>query len=129
MMIRPARVDDLPAIHDLLVTNNLLVDGVDYSDFSPPVLVAVRGQQTIGMVHALIGKPYAIISELAILPEHQNKGYAIKLLRAMELLLRSMGITALAAFVGGHRVRVISQLGRDGWSETGTGVMFVRSLT
>src|SRR3990167_3611938 len=129
MTIRPATIQDLPAVHALLAANDLLVDGVDYSDFSPPLLVAVKDGVIVGMIHAVIGKPYAIVTELAIAPAEHRKGYGVTLLRAMELLVRSMGITACAAYVGGGRISVIQQISREGWTAPGVGQMFVRSLT
>lgn len=127
-MIRPATTHDFPAIRALLMENDLCVDGLAYDVFTPPCLVAVRDGEVVGVLQALLGKPYAVITELAIARVHQRKGYAVRLMQHMETLLREYGIPAWFTMTSETNDRVRDQLKRYGARDLGHGVGWVKGL-
>ena len=129
MTIRPARREDVPAIQALLEENKLLLDGVEYTDFTHPCLVAIRNDEIIGMIHAHVGRPYAVITDLAVRGDVQSHGIGVRLAQAMELLLRVAGVTAYVAFCAASDTRMADMLERFGFTTTGLGRGFVRRLT
>lgn len=92
--IRPATDDDLPTVRALLVESGLAFEDVDYSAYTPPLLVAVRDGEIVAYMHAAFSRPYAVVTECVVKREFQGRGYGIRLLQAMELLMRMSGITA-----------------------------------
>lgn len=98
-MIRPARLDDIPAIRSLL--EPIRVPGIAYDDFTPPVLVYVDLMgDVVGVMQALVGSPYTVITECAIRADYQNRGVGKRLLEHMETLLMTMGVKGWVAFTG-----------------------------
>ncbi len=128
MIVRPARQDDIPAIVEIVERCGLGVDGLDYSAWSGVILVAVRQDEVIGFVAALPGSPYAIVTEIGVLPEHQRGRACIKLMESLELLLRSLGVKAWAGYVGSKRDDVQDMLERWGGRKEGDGTMYIRNL-
>lgn len=126
MKIRPATMADLGAIQGLLIENSLVLEGVSYADFSGLVLVAEDDGEVIGFLQALLGKPVAVVTELAIARTHQGHGYGVKLIEALELLLRYHGLAAWACYT--NRDDVMKQLDRYGAQSTGQGMMYVKRL-
>lgn len=127
MIVRPARQEDLPAIVEIVERCGLRVDGLDYSRWTGVLLVAERQGQVIGFMAALPGVPYAVITEMGVLPEHQGSRAAVKLWEGMELLLRSMGVRSWAAFIGEKR-DVNETMPKLGAMCAGMGKMWLRSL-
>lgn len=127
MIVRPAKDTDIPVITEIVERCGLRADGVDYTQWTGIVLVAQRGSEVIGFIHALPGRPYAIVTEIGVLPEHQKGRAAVKLWESAELLLRAAGMTAWAAFVGEKR-DVNDTMPGLGCVNTGTGTMWLRSL-
>ena len=127
MIVRPAQDKDLPAILNIVERCGVKVDGLNYADWSGILLVAVRQSEVIGFISALPGKPYAVITEMGVLPEHQKSRAARELWQGVELLLRSLGIPAWAAFIGEKR-EVNETMPKLGAVETGTGRMWLRSF-
>ena len=99
MIVRPAQAQDLPAIVSIVERCNIGAEGIDYSQWTGIVLVAVRQAQIVGFISAMPGKPYAIITEIGVLPEHQKGRACHMLIKSMELLLRYLGCPAWAAYV------------------------------
>ena len=97
MTIRPATEADVPALQAL--AQPIAVPGVDYTRWTAPVLVAEHDGQVVGYVHALVGQPYAVITELAVDPDTRFKGVGARLLEGMELVLRVMGMQAWVGFM------------------------------
>jgi len=128
MIVRPARQEDIPAIVEIVERCGLGVDGLDYSKWTGVVLVAVRQNEIIGFVSALAGAPYAVITEIGVLPEHQKSRACAKLLESMELILRSLGVPAWAGYVGSKREDVQDMIDRWGGRREGDGRMYVRNL-
>lgn len=128
MKIRPAVSEDVPRMRQLLEENHLLVDGIAYDLFTPPVLVCEVDEEIVGFIQAHVGSPYAVVTELAVARAHQRKGYAVKLVEHMETLLRYMGVKAWGAYTGDANQPVIDQLERYGARVTGRGVGFVKGL-
>ena len=127
MIVRPAKPADLPFIADIIDRCELAVEGLDYTDWSGILLVADRQGEVIGFMAALPGKPYAIVTEMGVHPAHQKSRAAVKLWESMELLLRTMGVKAWAAYVGEKR-EVNETMPKLGAVCTGVGNMYVRSL-
>ena len=126
MKIRPARPEDLPALRGLLQENGLAIDGLTYDDFTGLVLVVERNGDVAGFVQTLLGQPYAVICEMAIDRRFHHLGYGVKLLDALELILRHHGIQAWATFTSHEDV--MKMLEKYGASSTGQGLMYVRRL-
>ena len=127
MIVRPARPGDEPAIVEIVERCGLGVDGLDYSRWTGILLVAERQSQVVGFMAALPGAPYAVVTEMGVLPEHQKSRAAVKLWEGMELLLRSMGVRAWAAFIGEKR-EVNDTMPKLGAVCTGHGRSWLRSL-
>ena len=100
---------------------------MSYSDWSGVLLVAVRQGEVVGFIAALPGKPYAVVTEMGVLPEHQKGRAAVKLWESMELVLRHIGCSAWVAYVGSKR-EVNETMPKLGAQCTGEGSMYVRSL-
>jgi N-acetylglutamate synthase-like GNAT family acetyltransferase len=127
MIVRPAQQKDIPAIVEIVERCGIGVEGLDYSTWTGVLLVAERGGQVVGFMAALPGSPYAVVTEMGVLPEHQKGRAAVKLWEGMELILRSMGVRAWAAFIGEKR-DVNDTMPKLGAVETGAGRMWLRSL-
>ena len=128
MIVRPAREQDVPLLHALLVMNGLDLHGVDYNRFSAPCLVGVVNGEIVGFAQAALAQPYAIITELVIARPYQRRGYGVRLLQHMETVLRCAGVTAWVTYSGGLRTEVHEQIERFGAQTTGEGRGFVRVL-
>ena len=127
MIVRPARQEDIPAIVEIVDRCGLASEGIDYSQWSGVIIVAVRQAQVIGFISALPAKPYAVILEMGVLPEHQKGRAAVKLWEACELILRHLGCPAWAAYVGDKR-EIKETMPKLGAVCTGDGTMWLRSL-
>jgi len=127
MIVRPARQEDIPAITDIVEQCGIKTDGLDYSHWTGILLVAERQAQVIGFIAGMAGHPYAIVTEMGVLPEHQKGRAAVKLWESLELLFRSLGVTAWAAFVGEKR-EVNEVMPKLGAVNNGHGTMWLRSL-
>lgn len=127
MIVRPARQEDIPAIVEIVERCGLGVDGLDYTQWSGIVLVAVRQSEVVGFVAALPAKPYAVITEIGVLPEHQKGRACTELIKAAELALRLAGCRAWAGYVGESR-GLESTLKSWGAESTGVGSMWLRRL-
>lgn len=125
-MIRPARYEDLDAIRGLLAENGMLADGLDYTDFTQPTLVYVRDGEVVGVAQALPGRPYAVLTELAVRRDLQHRGIGVRLLDALEVVLRTLGVTAWMACTPSDQV--VKMLERYGARSTGQGTGFLRRL-
>ena len=100
MIVRPATQADIPAIVEIVERCGLGGDGIDFSVWqNHVVLVAVRQAQVVGFVACVPAKPCSIVTEFAVLPEHQGGRAAVKLIEGLELVLRHMGMTHWAAWV------------------------------
>jgi hypothetical protein len=127
MIVRPAKDGDVARVVEIVERCGLAAEGLSYRDWSGVLLVAERQGEVIGFIAALPGKPYAVITEMGVLPEHQKGRAAVKLWESMELLLRSVGCTAWAAYVGDKR-EVNETMPKLGAVCTGEGKMYLRSL-
>ena len=129
MIVRPAKDVDLPMIQEIIRRCDLAVEGVDYTDWTGILLVAVRGGEVIGFLWASPGKPYATIHEVGVLPEHQRGRAGTKLIESAELLLRSLGSRCWAGYVGSKRDAAHAGLPGLEATKVGDGTMYYRSLT
>ena len=129
LTIRPATVQDIDMIRDILADNGQLHEQLSYVEWTGPTLVAVRDGEVVGVIQALLGQPYAVVTEVAVTPMHHRKGYAVKLMQAMELLMRVAGVTAYVLFAGEKNERVRAQALKWGCEKTGNGAGFLRRLS
>lgn len=126
--IRPALPDDAPRMLEILQENKQTLDGVDYTSWTPYTLVVVREGIVEGLIQAYFGTPYAVVTELAISRAHHGKGYGIKLANAMEVLLRTTGVTSYVTYAATEHGEMRDMLTRYGFQETGHGTGYVRRL-
>jgi len=124
-MIRPANDYDLNRVQEL--SQPIALPGMFYTKWSAPLLVLEIEGVVQGYCHALVGDPYAVITELVIAPELHGKGWGAQLLDAMELTLRLAGCKAWAGFMS-HDHPVLAGLGRR-TTVTGPGVGVMKELT
>lgn len=127
MIVRPAKDSDLPRVVEVVERCGLAAEGLDYTSWTGVLLVAERQGEVIGFIAALPGKPYAVVTEMGVLPEYQKGGASYKLWQGMELLLRSMGCTAWAGYVSPKR-GLERSLDHAGAKPTGEGTMYLRIL-
>ncbi len=127
MIVRPAQEKDLPTIVAIVERCDLKTEGLNYHDWSGILLVAQRQSEVVGFIAALPGKPYAVITEMGVLPEFQKGSAARRLLEGMELLLRSLGIKAWSAYIGSKR-EVNETMPKLGAVCTGEGKMYLKEL-
>lgn len=123
-MIRPATVYDLTRVQEL--SRTVAVNGMFYAHFTPPLLVLELEGVVQGYCHALLGQPYAVITELVVAPEVHGKGYGAQLLDGMELVLRVAGCKAWVGFMAQDHA-VLDGLRRRA-VDTGAGVGFFKYL-
>ena len=124
MNVRPAQDKDLPAIVEIVERCGIKTDGLDYTDWTGVLLVAVRQSQVIGFIAALPGRPYAVVTEFGVLPEFQKTRACRELANGMDLLLRSLGCKAWAGYVGAKR-EINDMMTKWGAQHTGDGAMYV----
>lgn len=129
LQIRPIGPDDTAAARSLLLENGLLIDGIDYSAWTPPTLVALKEGQVVGLVQALAGLPYAVITELAVARQFHGKGYGVKLMEHLETVLRLLGCQGWLAFERHDRYDMQEMIERWGGQRTGEGVGYLRRFT
>lgn len=127
-MIRPAKPEDFPRLNELIHDCGLAVEGIAYDKWGPVTLVCERKGEIIGVVQALLGAPYAVITEAAIDPRFQHQGYGIRLLQHMETVLREYGVQAWMAFTG-TKSDAAHILDRYAVQVQGTGHAFAKRLT
>jgi N-acetylglutamate synthase-like GNAT family acetyltransferase len=127
LLVRPAEPDDLEAVRRLVGRASLIPDGV-LLNFTPPLLVMERDGEVVGAIQALLGKPVAVITFAVVAAEHRRKGYGIRLLQAMELLLRDYGLTSWVAFTGSADLDTAKMLIGLGAKATGNGEGWVKML-
>ena len=127
-MIRPIRQEDMQTVQAILQENKQMIDGVDYTQWTHPTLVAVKDGEVVGMVQALLGVPYAVVTELSIARQVQNQGYGTRLIQHLETALRLAGVSAYVAYVADTNESMIEQFERYGAISTGCGRGFVRRL-
>ena len=127
MIVRPARAGDEPAIVEIIERCGLGAEDVDYTRWTGLLLVAERQSQVVGFMAALPGAPYAVITEMGVLPEHQKGRAAVKLWEAMEVVLRSLGVTAWASYIGEKR-DLNTTMPKLGAVDQGPGRMWLRSF-
>ena len=130
MTIRPARPEDFPRLREILLEcGQASLDGPDYTTFSPLCLVAERAGILVGFIQCLLGKPYSVMTELAVAPEWQRRGIAYRLWQHMETVLREYGVMAWVGFVVTSNKELMAIYDRLGFQRTGQGEGYVRRLT
>ena len=129
LSIRFATETDISALHQLLVDTGLAVDGLDYTHWTEPVLVAAHGEHVVGFLQAVIGCPYTILTDMAVAPEYQHQGVGRLLLARMETVLRGIGIPAWVTCIGDKRPGAQAALKQWGAEPTGAGTAYVRFIS
>ena len=125
-MIRPIRQEDTETVQAILQENKQMLDGVDYTQWTHPTLVAVKDGEVVGVIQALLGLPYAVVTELSIARHVHSQGYGTRLIQHLETALRLAGVTAYVAYVADLNESAIEQFERYGAISTGHGQGFVR---
>jgi N-acetylglutamate synthase-like GNAT family acetyltransferase len=126
-VIRPARPEDFPRLNALIHDCGLAIEGVAYDRWEPVTLVCECKGEIIGVAQALLGMPYAVITEVAIDPRYQHQGHGIRLLSHLETVLREYGVTAWVTFAG-SKSDAADMLNRLAVQIQGTGHAFVKRL-
>ena len=129
MIIRPARPGDEAALHQLLLENGLGHDGLDYTVWTHPCLVAVKDGVVVGFIQAALSAPVSIVTELAIARSHHRRGIGVRLAQHLETVLRVQGVTAYVAHVAPENKDMQDQLERFGLTRVGEMQVFLRRLT
>ena len=129
MIIRPATEADVPHLQALLQENKLGHDGLDYTQWSHPCLVAVNDGEVVGMIQAALSEPVSIVTELAVARAHQRRGIGVRLAQHLETLLRVSGAKAYVAHVAPGNERMHNQLRRFGLTYVGDAQVYLRRLT
>ena len=127
-MIRPIRQEDVEAVIAILRENQQFADGLDYTQWTHPTLVAIAKERVVGLVQAHLGFPYAIVTELSIARAHQNQGYGVRLMEHLETILRMSGVTAYVAHVATGNLAMAELAERWIGAPIGTGQAFLRRL-
>jgi ribosomal protein S18 acetylase RimI-like enzyme len=128
VVIRPARPGDEAALHRLLVENGLGHDGLDYTVWTHPCLVAVKDGEVVGMIQAALSAPVSIVTELAVARSSHRRGIGVRLAQHLETILRSQGVTAYVAHVAPENKEMQDQLERFGLVRVGEAQVFLRRL-
>lgn len=128
MKIRPATPEDAPAIRGLLAENGMLVDGLSYDRFSPLAVVLEIDGEVRAYGQALIGAPVSFVTDVAVSPLHQRKGYGVRIIESLELLLREYGATAWMAATYVKDEGMAEMMERRGGRCLGTGRGWVTAL-
>ena len=130
LTIRPATEADVPKLQQLMQETGLELDGVDYSKWSHPTLVATRDNVVVGMIQANLGQPYATMTEFAISPTIQlNRGrIGLKLIEGMELIMRMAGVTAYRTYERKDDPHMCELVEKWGCERTGEGFGYIRRL-
>lgn len=126
MTVRPLRPDDLDAVRALMAENAMLLDGVAYDDFTGVLVAEIEGN-VVGMIQALVGKPYAVVTEIAVDRKYQEVGVGVALIQSMELLLRCSGVAAWVAITGETNETINAKLDAYGARCTGRGVAWLKA--
>jgi N-acetylglutamate synthase-like GNAT family acetyltransferase len=127
MTIRPAVPQDLEGIQRVLSACDLDISGVDYSRWDGIILVAETDQQVVGFIHAVPTRPVSFITVLGVLPAYQKVHVGTELLKGVELLLRSLGVTVWWTFVGDSHEKALAGIDKwEGIVPGGSGQTFVR---
>lgn len=98
-MIRPATIEDVPAIVKLLQECGLYNPDLKYDQWSHPTLVADYDGHVVGMTQAIIGYPYAMMTEMAVRAGHRDQRVASALIEALEGILKAAGVQAWGAVI------------------------------
>lgn len=129
VIVRPARQEDVAAIVEIVERCNIGAEDVNYGEWTGIILVAVRQSQVVGFISALPAKPYAVVTEMAVLPEYQKGRACHKLIESMELLLRHLGCTAWAGYVREKNTAMRDVLDNlEAYRSDEVGYMYHRSL-
>ena len=140
MIVRPATIDDLPALHDLVhrayrgdsaragwTHEADLLDGQrtdaaalaeTLADPASVLLVAEEGDVLVGTVTVGLGTP-AYLGMLAVDPSRQAGGLGRRLVAAAERAARDGGANAIEMTVIGARPELIAWYERLGYARTG----------
>jgi amino-acid N-acetyltransferase len=90
IIIEPAGVQDLQAVHDLLARRNLPLDGVD--DHVRTMLVAKDGSQIVGTAALELYSEGALLRSVAVDANQQGRRLGSRLTEAALRLARTHGV-------------------------------------
>ncbi|HUR50499.1 MAG TPA: GNAT family N-acetyltransferase [Mycobacteriales bacterium] len=142
MQIRPARLDDVPELLDLVhsayrgdasragwTTEADLIDGsrTDADELTalvPDLLVAVDGEALVGCCALTARGDTGYFGTFAVRPLQQGSGVGSALLAAAEERARAQGLRAVEMTVLSARPELIAYYERRGYADTGRSVPF-----
>ncbi len=118
LLVRPARVEDAPAISELLGMMGYPCDAQDAAervmalreDINQTLLVAESQMSLVGLVccdlsyYLPLGAPTCRITALAVVPGEQRQGVGRLLLRESEVLARAAGAVRIELTSAAHRL-------------------------
>jgi amino-acid N-acetyltransferase len=90
IVISGATAADIPTIKQLLVANDLPVDGID--DHWRTFIVARDGQDIVGCAGAEAYQVAALIRSVAVAPSHRSRGIGRRIVRQLLDRLASRGL-------------------------------------
>ena len=123
---RPARNADIPFIMDLLSVNDLLVEGLDWSDIGTDWWVTVHHGAVIGCVQVLMGKPLGVVNCLAVDPRFHGSGVGVQLIKTAEIILGAMGCDGYLASTSNELIK--NKADRLGITDLGEVNIFVKRV-
>ncbi len=126
--IRYAQGGDEPQLELCMKACGLYTEGQDYSQWDQPVLVAEDEGKVIGFIQCYLVKPIPIMAQLAVWPDYQHKGVGRQLGDAMEVVLKTLGITQYICFAEKGNLRLIEGYRQRGMKELGQVSQYLRKI-
>lgn len=127
MKIRPAQRGDEARLKAIVQACGVAQDGLSYEEWSQPTVVAELDGEVVGLAQALLGWPYSVVTEVAVLPAYQHRGVGPRLMEHLETVLGVCGAQCWLAFERrGHPVGAMIE--RWGGTSCGEGVGYLRRL-
>ena len=103
--VRQAQEFDIPAIVGLLRANDLIVEGLDWSEIDNTWWVVVHRGVVVGCVQVLIGKPLGTVNCLAVDPKFHGSGVGVQLIKTAEIILGAMGCDGYLASTSNELIK------------------------
>jgi len=123
---RRARKADTPFIIDLLSANDLVCQGLDWSDIGDTWWVAVHKDEIVGCVQVLFGKPLGVVNFLAVEPKFHRSGVGVQLIKTAEILL---SVADCDGYMAGTSTEAIIKRSKDlGLTSLGEVTIFVKRV-
>lgn len=116
----------MPDIVSLLKDGGLYNAKLDYSEMSHPTIVAEYDGVVIGFVQGLIGRPYTVVTEIAISPSARGLGVGRGLMAELERCAKDSGSSAIFAATSVDNDDVNAKITHSWGTYIGDGRLYVR---